>query len=64
MFDAFCELMEDGEFPHKYGNWDKEICDTINEHMIANYIWDECRHDDREYRLLLWNQIESMREEE
>ena len=64
MFDAFRKLMEDGRFPHKYGNWDKEICNTINEHMIANYIWGECQDDDRDYRLLLWNEIESIRKEE
>ena len=62
MFDAFCKLMEDGKFPHQYGK--KEICNTINEHMIDNYIWAECQHDDWKYRLLLWNQIESMRKEE
>jgi len=64
MFDAFCELMEDGKFPHQYGKWEKEICNTINEHMIDNYIWGECQDDDWRYRLSLWNQIESMRKEE
>lgn len=61
MYEAFESLLTDGKFEHKYGEWDRTIKNTINEHMIDNYIWGDLYHEDYDYRELMYNQIKSMK---
>ena len=60
MYEAFEALLNDGKFEHKYGVWDRTIKNTINEHMIDNYIWGELYSEDYDYRESMYNRIEEI----
>ena len=57
MYEAFESLLHDGKFEHKYGGWDRTIKNTINEHMIDNYIWGDLYDEDYDYRERMYNHI-------
>ena len=64
MYNNFELLLNDGYFEHEYGEWDRTIKNTINEHMIDNYIWDELYSEDYDYRESMYNRIKEIESQE